>query len=62
MFQFEFVLVRVPDVCQPAKPFRPRILLDFGDRLAYLETLFGSRLEYLYSSPLQIEAVPMLIC
>ena len=27
------------------------------DRLAYLETLFGSRVEYLYSSPLQIEAV-----
>lgn len=27
------------------------------DRLAYLESLFGSRVEYLYSSPLQIEAV-----
>jgi alanine dehydrogenase len=27
------------------------------DRLAYLETLFGSRVEYLYSSPLQIEEV-----
>ena len=27
------------------------------DRLAYLETLFGSRVEYLYSTPLQIEAV-----
>lgn len=27
------------------------------ERLAYLETLFGSRVEYLYSSPLQIEAV-----
>lgn len=26
------------------------------ERLAYLETLFGSRVEYLYSSPLQIEA------
>jgi alanine dehydrogenase len=27
------------------------------ERLAYLESLFGSRVEYLYSSPLQIEAV-----
>ena len=27
------------------------------ERLAYLETLFGSRVEYLYSSPLQIETV-----
>lgn len=27
------------------------------ERLAYLETLFGSRVEYLYSSPLQIEAL-----